>query len=141
MLGVNPLLMLLSPWQRRPLQPRRVPVRVAGRGAQHDHAHPLLALPALWRDDRSWPGKGTDPGGGLSTQGWGTGTAPALPELAWPPQPAAALGFGARLINQSCSPEVCCATLMRHRRTLGASAALSCSHMAFPCTRSPSTAS
>lgn len=63
MLGVNPLLMLLSPWQRRPFQPCRVPGRVAGRGAQHDHAHPLLALPALWRDDRSWPGKGTGPGG------------------------------------------------------------------------------
>lgn len=59
-LGVNPSLMLLSPLQRRTLQPRRVLGRVAGRRAEHDDAHSLLALPALWRDDRSQPGKGMD---------------------------------------------------------------------------------
>lgn len=60
MLGVNPAPMLLSPLQRRPLQPCRVLGRVAGRWAEHHDAHSLLGLPALWRDDRSWPGKGTD---------------------------------------------------------------------------------
>lgn len=90
-LGGNPSLMLLSPLQWRTLQPRRVLGRVAGRRAEHDDAHSLLALPALWRDDRSQPGKGMDTWG-VSLTG-ATAGVQGHPLLcrSWPgrPQPAA----------------------------------------------------
>lgn len=90
-LGPNPALMLLCPLQRRPLQPRRVLEHVAGWRAEHHDAHSLLGLPALRRDDRSQPGKGTDTRG-VSVTGANAGVQ-GLPLLcqSWPgqPQPAA----------------------------------------------------
>lgn len=86
MLGVNPSLMLLSPLQRRPLQPCRVLGRVADRWAEHHDGHSLLGLPALRGDHRSRLGKGMDAGGvSLTKANTGVqGLPPALPELAWP---------------------------------------------------------
>lgn len=74
--GVSPVLRLLSPLQRRSLQPSCVPGRVAGRRAEHHDAHPLLDLPALRRDNRSQPDKGTGTGEVSLIMGkcWGAGT-------------------------------------------------------------------